>query len=64
MKIPVIASGGLTNMGDISALCAVESEGVTGVIAGRAIYDGSLDLAAAQAEADKLSKSAGLVGDK
>ena len=64
LKIPVIASGGLTNMSDISALCAVEPDGVTGVIAGRAIYDGSLDLAAAQAEADKLGKSAGIVGDQ
>ena len=64
LKIPVIASGGLTNMGDISALCAVEDDGVTGVIAGRAIYDGSLDLAAAQAEADRLSKAAGLGGDR
>ena len=64
LKIPVIASGGLTNMGDISALCAVEDDGVTGVIAGRAIYDGSLDLAAAQAEADQLSKTAGLGGDR
>jgi len=64
LKIPVIASGGLTNMGDISALCAVEDDGVTGVIAGRAIYDGSLDLAAAQAEADRLSKTAGLGGDR
>ena len=64
LKIPVIASGGLTNMGDISALCAVEDDGVAGVIAGRAIYDGSLDLAAAQAEADRLSKTAGLGGDR
>ena len=64
LKIPVIASGGLTNMGDISALCAVEDDGVTGVIAGRAIYDGSLDLVAAQAEADRLSKTAGLGGDR
>jgi phosphoribosylformimino-5-aminoimidazole carboxamide ribotide isomerase len=60
LKIPVIASGGLTNMADITALCAVEADGVTGVIAGRAIYDGSLDLGAAQAEADRFAKEAGL----
>ena len=62
LKIPVIASGGLTNMADITALCAVEEDGVTGVIAGRAIYDGSLDLAAAQAEADRFATDAGLGG--
>jgi phosphoribosylformimino-5-aminoimidazole carboxamide ribotide isomerase len=62
LKIPVIASGGLTNMADITALCAVEEDGVAGVIAGRAIYDGSLDLAAAQAEADRFAKDAGLGG--
>ena len=35
-------------------LCAVEGEGVVGTIAGRAIYDGSLDFAAAQKLADEL----------
>ena len=54
LRIPVIASGGLSNLDDIRSLCAVESEGVIGTIAGRAIYDGSLDFAAAQAEADRL----------
>ena len=54
LRIPVIASGGLSNIDDIQRLCAVESEGVVGTIAGRAIYDGSLDFAAAQAEADRL----------
>ena len=54
LRIPVIASGGLSNLDDIRNLCAVESEGVVGTIAGRAIYDGSLDFAAAQAEADRL----------
>ena len=53
--IPVIASGGLSNMADIDALCAVEDEGVEGVIAGRAIYTGDLDFAAAQARADELN---------
>ena len=54
LRIPVIASGGLSNLDDIRSLCAVESEGVIGTIAGRSIYDGSLDFAAAQAEADRL----------
>jgi phosphoribosylformimino-5-aminoimidazole carboxamide ribotide isomerase len=56
LSIPVIASGGLSNMADIEALCAVEDEGVEGVICGRAIYTGALDLAAAQVRADELSR--------
>jgi phosphoribosylformimino-5-aminoimidazole carboxamide ribotide isomerase len=52
--IPVIASGGLSNMADIDKLCAVESDGVQGVICGRAIYSGDLDFAAAQSRADEL----------
>lgn len=55
LTIPVIASGGLSNMADIEALCDVESEGVEGVICGRAIYSGDLDFAAAQARADELN---------
>ena len=54
LSIPVIASGGLSNMDDIRALCEVESEGVEGVICGRSIYSGDLDFAAAQARADEL----------
>ncbi len=52
LKIPVIASGGLSNLDDIQKLCEVEGEGMVGTIAGRAIYDGSLDFKAAQAAAD------------
>ena len=55
LTIPVIASGGLGSMADIEQLCAVESEGVEGVICGRAIYSGDLDFAAAQARADELA---------
>jgi len=55
LTIPVIASGGLSSMADIEALCAVEDEGVEGVICGRAIYSGDLDFAAAQARADELN---------
>ncbi len=55
LSIPVIASGGLASIADIEQLCAVEDEGVEGVICGRAIYEGDLDFAAAQARADELS---------
>lgn len=55
LTIPVIASGGLSNMADIEQLCAVASDGVEGVICGRAIYSGDLDFAAAQARADELT---------
>jgi phosphoribosylformimino-5-aminoimidazole carboxamide ribotide isomerase len=55
LSIPVIASGGLSNMADIEALCAVEDAGVEGVICGRAIYSGDLDFEAAQALADELN---------
>ena len=58
LTIPVIASGGVTNLDDVRKLCAVESEGVIGTITGRAIYEGSLDFAAAQALADELSPNA------
>ena len=55
LTIPVIASGGLSNMADIEALCAVEDDGVQGVICGRAIYSGDLDFEAAQLRADELN---------
>lgn len=55
LRIPVIASGGLNNIDDVRALCAVEQEGVMGVITGRAIYEGTLDFQAAQELADELS---------
>jgi phosphoribosylformimino-5-aminoimidazole carboxamide ribotide isomerase len=51
----VIASGGLSNMADIDKLCAVQDQGVQGVICGRAIYSGDLDFASAQARADELN---------
>ena len=55
LTIPVIASGGLSQMSDIEQLCAIEAQGVTGVICGRAIYNGDLDFAAAQSRADMLA---------
>ena len=54
LSIPVIASGGLAGMADIEQLCAVESEGIEGVICGRSIYTGALDFAAGQTRADEL----------
>jgi phosphoribosylformimino-5-aminoimidazole carboxamide ribotide isomerase len=56
LSVPVIASGGINGLDDIKALCAVEPEGITGAITGRAIYEGKLDFAAAQKLADELSK--------
>ena len=58
LTIPVIASGGITNLDDIRALCAVEDEGIMGAITGRAIYEGTLDFVAAQKLADELSPGA------
>jgi phosphoribosylformimino-5-aminoimidazole carboxamide ribotide isomerase len=55
LRIPVIASGGITNLEDVKRLCAVEDEGIMGAITGRAIYEGTLDFAAAQALAEELS---------
>lgn len=56
VNIPIIASGGITNMDDIKALSAVEDEGIIGAITGRAIYDGSIDLAECQAWLDAQEK--------
>ena len=50
--IPVLASGGITNLEDIRALKAVAARGILGAITGRAIYEGSLDVAEAQRLAD------------
>jgi len=56
-SIPVIASGGITNLDDIRALAEVASPGIVGAITGRAIYEGSLDLAEAQRLADAAAES-------
>ncbi len=52
VNLPVIASGGVSTIEDIEALLPLEAVGVVGVITGRALYDGSLDLA----EAIKLAQ--------
>lgn len=55
VNIPIIASGGVHDIKDVEALCKVEDEGIEGVICGRSIYEGTLDLKKAQARADKLT---------
>ncbi len=52
-KIPVIASGGIHNLGDIQALLATQEPGIIGAITGRAIYEGTLAVAEAQALCDQ-----------
>ena len=47
VRVPVIASGGVSSMKDLDALAKVEEEGIVGVIIGRAIYEGDIDLAKA-----------------
>jgi phosphoribosylformimino-5-aminoimidazole carboxamide ribotide isomerase len=54
LKTPIIASGGLNSVEDVRAICAkLVPEGIIGAIAGRALYEGKLDLKTAQAAADK-----------
>jgi phosphoribosylformimino-5-aminoimidazole carboxamide ribotide isomerase len=54
LKTPIIASGGLNSLKDIEAICArLVPEGIIGAIAGRALYEGKIELKAAQAAADK-----------
>lgn len=52
-SIPVIASGGITNLDDIRALNALAHAGICGAITGRAIYEGTLDVAEAQRLCDE-----------
>lgn len=54
INIPVIASGGITNIDDITALSKVGSSGIIGAITGRAIYEGSLDFKQGQAIFDQV----------
>ena len=54
IKTPIIASGGLNSIKDVQAICEqLVPEGIVGAIAGRALYEGRLDLKKAQAAADK-----------
>ncbi|HFB98550.1 MAG TPA: 1-(5-phosphoribosyl)-5-((5-phosphoribosylamino)methylideneamino)imidazole-4-carboxamide isomerase, partial [Bryobacterales bacterium] len=54
IRTPVIASGGITTLDDVRKLCAVADEGIVGAITGRALYEGTLDLAEGQKLADEL----------
>ena len=51
--IPVIASGGVATLADVTALAACAKSGICGAITGRAIYEGTLDLREAQAWCDR-----------
>jgi phosphoribosylformimino-5-aminoimidazole carboxamide ribotide isomerase len=55
ISIPVIASGGVTRLDDIRSLSAAASDGIMGAIIGRALYEGTIDLAEGQKLADELS---------
>jgi cyclase len=52
VTIPVIASGGVASLDDLRGLMAVAESGIAGVISGRALYDGRIDLAQAIAVLD------------
>lgn len=52
VNIPVIASGGVTDVDDIRRLCDVSESGIYGVVLGRSLYEGTLDLGEAQKLAD------------
>jgi len=52
VSIPIVASGGVSTIQDIKNLLKIESKGVTGVITGKALYEGTLDLK----EAIRISK--------
>lgn len=58
-SLPIIASGGITNLDDIRALLARSGAGagICGAITGRAIYEGTLDLAAAQRLCDQAAQN-------
>ena len=47
VNVPIIASGGLNNLDDVRSVCALEEDGVSGVITGRALYEGRFDVAEA-----------------
>jgi phosphoribosylformimino-5-aminoimidazole carboxamide ribotide isomerase len=56
IAIPVVASGGITGIDDIRALCEVASSGIMGAITGRAIYEGTLDFTEGQKIADEYNQ--------
>ena len=50
VKIPVIAAGGVTNTADLELLADLAPRGLEGIVVGKALYSGSIDLADAQAK--------------
>ena len=55
VRVPVLASGGAAGLADVEKLCPLESEGVVGLVLGRALYEGKLDYRAALARAAELA---------
>ncbi|MBV5310203.1 1-(5-phosphoribosyl)-5-[(5-phosphoribosylamino)methylideneamino]imidazole-4-carboxamide isomerase [Chromatium okenii] len=55
VRIPIIASGGITTIDDVRALAEVADSGIIAAITGRAIYEGTLDFAEGQRLADQLN---------
>ncbi len=62
IRIPVIASGGITTLDDIRTLAEAADSGITGAITGRAIYEGTLDFAEGQRLADQIDPSGAAYG--
>jgi len=56
VAIPVIAAGGVATLADVRKLCTPATEGLMGAILGQALYEGALDLSAAQKLADSLAR--------
>ncbi len=52
-EVPLIASGGIGNLGDILSILPLEEKGISGIILGRALYDGTVDLS----EAIRITKN-------
>jgi phosphoribosylformimino-5-aminoimidazole carboxamide ribotide isomerase len=57
VNIPIFASGGVSSLDDIRALCNVEDEGIEGAILGRSLYEGAIDFGEAQDLADELGSA-------
>ena len=55
IRIPVIASGGISKIEDVKAICEVADSGIEAVITGRAIYEGTLDFTLGQKLADEMA---------
>ncbi len=56
VEIPVIAAGGVTNIGDLEQLASLALKGLEGIVVGKALYSGSVDLAEAQSRLAALAE--------